>query len=609
MSGAIPLPLCSAALARPGHPAVVHGDRQWTWRALCAQSLRRATWLSDRGLGPDDVIALSGAPSAEFLIAVHAIGALGATALPLPARIAPDERLRLLRTAGASALLSDAPTSLADEELPIWPLTLDHGQEALAERPWPWHERRLLIATSGSTGPARLVALTTAQIALSAFGSAMRLGHHLDDRWLCCLPLHHVGGLSIALRAAFAATTVVLHSAFDAAAVAEALRGQSITALSLVPTLLGRLLDCWEGAPPPPALRLVLVGGGPISPALLSRARAAGWPVVQTWGMTEAASQVATDVPGAPAGPGVGPALPFARVEADGARLVVRGPLVAGGSLRTGDLGSVTPQGRVIVDGRADRMYVCGGENRSLVDLEARLARHPDVREVAAVALQDGLWGQIAGALVTTDGPTLARAPMDAWTNAHLRPHRLGVWRQVATLPRTELGKPCAASIRAALGVQRDQAVFPDRGDEVGGQIGGGEADPVDGGVHHLDPHPVPTVGADDAVVEGHRAPPDAADGHVNRQVLREAQRLQIVRLGVDDRQGHGGRLDQRPEVQSDAVHPGFEGAVAEVERAGEVDDAGCVDVGQIDHEGVLERHSGLHEGVGGSAPAEGTTR
>src|SRR6185437_14424968 len=128
-----------------------------------------------------------------------------------------------------------------------------------------------IMHTSGTTSDPRPVPLTYANWLANALGSAVALGLDRDERWLCPMPLVHVGGLSILLRSAIYATTVVLHGRFDTDTVLEALMSveQRITLVSLVPTMLSRLLDA--GLHEPPTLRWALLGGGPIAPALLER--------------------------------------------------------------------------------------------------------------------------------------------------------------------------------------------------------------------------------------------------------------------------------------------------------------------------------------------------
>ncbi len=128
--------------------------------------------------------------------------------------------------------------------------------------------------TSGTTAAPKPVPLTIGNFLASALGSAVALGLDQDERWLCPMPLTHVGGLSIPIRSAIYGTTAVLHGRFDTGTVLDELMDpeRRITLVSLVPTMLARLLDA--GLQRPPTLRWALLGGGPIAPALLARAQA-----------------------------------------------------------------------------------------------------------------------------------------------------------------------------------------------------------------------------------------------------------------------------------------------------------------------------------------------
>ncbi len=152
-----------------------------------------------------------------------------------------------------------------------------------------------IIHTSGTSGQPKGAVLTYGNFFYSAMASAYRLGHQPNDRWLCVLPLYHVGGLSILMRAVLYGITVDLHQRFDLDAVNAALDTEPITMISLVPTMLYRLLESrthW-----PESLRLILLGGAGASPELIERCRALNLPVATTYGLTEAASQVATALP------------------------------------------------------------------------------------------------------------------------------------------------------------------------------------------------------------------------------------------------------------------------------------------------------------------------
>src|SRR5581483_5645016 len=131
----------------------------------------------------------------------------------------------------------------------------------------------------------------------NAVGSALNLGNTVGDRWLAVLPLYHVGGLSILMRSVIYGVPAIVHESFDAARVNRAIDEDGVTIVSLVSVMLRRLLDERGDQPSPAHLRCVLLGGGPAPRPLLEECAARGIPVVQTYGLTETASQVVTLAP------------------------------------------------------------------------------------------------------------------------------------------------------------------------------------------------------------------------------------------------------------------------------------------------------------------------
>lgn len=385
----LPHPLAAAARARPEHPLLIAPDGAWTARALRDQAAALAAGLAAQGVAPGERVALGGPPSGRWVARLHALGWLGAVAVPLDPRAPPEATREALARAQVGAVWGvDAPAGL--------PALEDHALEPWPERPWPLDEARLVLFSSGSTGRPAPTELRTHQLVFSAFGSALRLGHDPADRWLCCLPLHHIGGLSVLLRTALYGTTAVLHDRFAAEGVAAALDGSEVSLVSLVPAQLERVLDARPARPFPPTLRALLLGGAACPPALLKRCEALEVPLALSWGMTETASQVATRWPGdCSPGPHAGPPLAFAQVgtDPDGV-LTVHGPLTSTGAQRTGDRGSLDAAGRVLVQGRVDRVIVSGGEKIDPAQVEAVLAQHPAIAELRVSARDDARWGQ-----------------------------------------------------------------------------------------------------------------------------------------------------------------------------------------------------------------------
>jgi O-succinylbenzoic acid--CoA ligase len=292
-----------------------------------------------------------------------------------------------------------------------------------------------IVHSSGTSASARPIRLTYGNWLWSALGSATALDLDPRERWLCCLPVAHVGGLSILLRSAIYGTTAIVHERFDTERVLATLsEPEGPTLVSLVPTTLSRLLEA--GLREPPALRWALLGGAEIPPSLLARAAAAGVPVAPTYGMTEACSQILTN--GAP--------LFCTRVSlSPGGEILVSGPTVspdAGPVLHTGDLGRVE-DGLVVPAGRLDDVIISGGENVSPQAVEQVLEAHRDVAEAGVHGRPDAQWGQaVVATVVARPGARLDPDALRAWARERLSPWELPrEIRLTDRLPRTESGK------------------------------------------------------------------------------------------------------------------------------------------------------------------------
>jgi O-succinylbenzoic acid--CoA ligase len=411
-----------AARSRPDHVALRADDGALTYAELDAAATLAAQRLRALGVGPGDRVGIALPALRAFVQTLHGCQRLGAVAVPIDLRLSAAERR--LRTERCAAVVGEPLTGLADEGAP---LALTHDLDATA----------IVVQTSGTTAGPRAVELTYGTWLWSALGSAVALGVDPADRWLCTLPLSHVGGLSILVRSAIYATTVILHERFDADAAADELATRA-TLVSVVPTTLARLLDA--GLRHPPALRAALVGGAPIPPALLARAAAAGVPTVSTYGLTEACSQVTTG----------GPPLFCTRVRISDAReILVAGPTVAPGAvaadgwLHTGDEGALDAEGNLTVTGRAGDTIITGGENVAPTEVEAVLAAHPAVAEAAVHGAPDAQWGQrIVATVVLRARETATEDELRGYCRVRLAGYKVPrVVRFAPELPRTVSGK------------------------------------------------------------------------------------------------------------------------------------------------------------------------
>ncbi|CAA9533355.1 MAG: O-succinylbenzoic acid--CoA ligase [uncultured Solirubrobacteraceae bacterium] len=414
--------LARAARTRPAAIALRAEDGVLRYGELHEAAIAAAQRLSALGVAPGDRVGIALPARRAFAETLHGCLLLGAPAVPVDLRLRPAERRA--RTADCAALVCEPLEGLVD---PTAPISGTHDLDATAS----------VVHTSGTTRGPRPVKLTYGNWLWSALGSAAALGVARDDAWLCTLPLSHVGGLSILVRSAIYATSVVLHERFDAEAAADEVATRA-TLVSVVPTTLARLLDA--GLRHPPRLRAALVGGAPIAAALLQLAAAAGVPAVSTYGLTEACSQVTTG----------GPALFCTRVRIGPAReILVAGPTVAPGALdddgwlHTGDEGAIDGAGNLVVTGRAGDTIITGGENVAPAEVEAVLESHPAVAEAAVHGAPDPEWGErVVATVVLRAGQTATEEELRSYCRVRLAGYMMPrVYRFSPQLPRTVSGK------------------------------------------------------------------------------------------------------------------------------------------------------------------------
>lgn len=455
----------SGARLCPTAPALRTGEAGFSYAELASLARQGGAFLHAAGLRAGDIAAIDGTAS-ELAMAAVACAAADIALLPLDP-LSAETRWPALQAFGGATIkrigaLPGAATAVTT--LPADTAQAPAPGEAADEAT---NDLALVIATSGSEGAPKAVMLTHANLDAAAAASNERLPLRAGDIWLDCLPLHHIGGMSILYRCLRAGATVLLHEGFDAAAVWNDLHQHPVTHLSLVPAMLARLLDAAGDAPPPASLRYVLVGGAALSATLFRRAHAAGWRICPTWGMSECAAQAATlPDPGDWQEGQVGTLLPGfeMRIDAD-RRIHLRGPQVMAGYLNperrpglglndgwliTADLGRLGADGQLTILGRADDIFVSGGVNVHPLEVESRLAACPGVADVAVTALADPVWGDALVALIV--GSADAAAVRD-WSRQHLasaqRPRRIV---RVERLPRNAMGKIERAALRAMAG-------------------------------------------------------------------------------------------------------------------------------------------------------------
>ena len=491
-AGTTPDWLRTQARALPQRLALIAGDARWTFAELDRRADGTARRLASLGTRDGARVALLLRNRAPYVVLAHALARLGAVMVPLNARLAPAELAWQLADASPDVLVSDDELTRRGIEASR---SLEHlvhvasggtavpDLDAVPEADAPLRDNIDLAAvqgivyTSATSGRPKGALLTFGNHWWSAIGSALRLGLQDDDRWLAPLALSHVGGLAIVWRSAIYGITMVLQDGFDPTAVNREIDDGGVTIVSVVAAMLERILEARGGRVFPPSLRCVLLGGGPAPADLLAACRRLNVPVAGTYGLTEAASQVATAGPEESArtpGSAGHPLLPTqVRIDVDGrgaaahevGEILVAGPTVMSGYagrpeetaralregwLHTGDLGYLDAEGRLYVVDRRDDLIVTGGENVYPAEVEGVLREHPAVADAAVIAVPDPAWGQAVGAaVVLRPAASVSLEELQVFCEGRLagykRPRR--VWF-VSALPRSAGGKLLRRELR-----------------------------------------------------------------------------------------------------------------------------------------------------------------
>mgnify|MGYP001159106022 CR=1 FL=1 len=490
---ALPGWLEQRAFLTPEKPALIGASGEvLTWAGLHAAASAGARLLRAAGLAPGDRVAILAGNGLPFCIAVHALAEARLTAVPVNTRLAGPEVAFQLKAAGVAAVLADAAResqarALSDrvfslEELASLSTLPGAGKGTPKE---PERTRRVLLDdpqgilfTSGTTGSPKGAVLTFGNHWWSAIGSALRLGLRPDDRWLLCLPLFHVGGLSILMRGVICGIPAVVHERFDPEQANRAIDREGVTIVSAVSQMLERMLDARRDAPFPPSLRCVLTGGGPVPAPLLERCARLGVPVVQTYGLTETASQAATLAPeealvklGSAGKPLFCTEIKVDAPKGEVGEIWVRGPNVSPGYatptgidrrdgdwLRTGDLGRLDEDGYLYVAARREDLIISGGENVYPAEVESVLKAHPGVLDAGVVGRDDPRWGQVPVAFVVArPGRTVKPEELAAFCRERLAKYKVPVaFVAAGELPKNASGKLLRRVLRDAAAGEKE---------------------------------------------------------------------------------------------------------------------------------------------------------
>ncbi|GAA1777053.1 long-chain fatty acid--CoA ligase [Luedemannella helvata] len=447
--------------------ALREADREVSYAELAARVDRLAAGLAELGVRAGDRVAYLGPNAIATFEALFAAGRLGAVFVPLNTRLAPPEIFAQLADCTPAVLIHAPELRPPDDGRAM--LTVEEFS-ALADTPGDppdedvdLAQAAVILYTSGTTGRPKGVVLTHNNLTFNTINQLAHVDVLSTDVVLCTAPLFHAAGLGqVSLPTLFKGGTVVVAPRFDPGWLLEAVAEQRIRAFSAVPTMLQMLCEHpdWPAADLS-SLRYVIYGGSPVVEWVARAWHARGVPILQGYGMTEAApGALLAPLSGAadkPTSPGVPHFFTDIEIGQDG-QLLVRGPNLSPGYwrrpretaeafhrgwFRSGDLVRLDDDGWATVLGRMTDMYISGGENVYPAEVEAALAELPGVAACAVVGVPHARWGEVGFALVVPrPDADLDEAAISEHLVARMARYKVPRYiRFVEDLPRTASGK------------------------------------------------------------------------------------------------------------------------------------------------------------------------
>lgn len=447
-----------------------------------AMAERIAAWFPDRR----SRIGLWGANSLDYLAALFAVLRSGHVAVPLSTRATTRELLDIAQRASLNGMLvsRDYPQSYRSMlvSIPTYSLTTRVEEESEARervriKELSEKEVAVLLHSSGSTGQAKIIPLTLRSLLDHAKAMCAHLKVTWHDSWVVCLPFDHIGGLAIPLRCLVSGCSLMISQTADPDELNRLVDEGEATLVSVVPTVLERMINIRSGQPFPKTLRAIIVGGGPVPERLLERCPQA----YATYGLTEAGSTVTCARPGCNAAERAtaGPSLPGTTVRivdekgkelprGTSGEIIVRGPGMAltyigdaataaktfrSGWVFTGDNGRLDEQGFLHVEGRRQDLVITGGENVSPVEIQNILLKHPRITTAIVIPIESKEWGQSPAALIVlSPGRPLQKVHIYQYLEDKLARYKFPKTVVFAeTVPTLSNGKPDLKAIRKLL--------------------------------------------------------------------------------------------------------------------------------------------------------------
>lgn len=439
-----------------------------------------AAWYLELGIKPSDRVAILSQNSVEYVISIYALWRINSIPIPLNIRLTQEELKQVIDLAGCKLILKSAEYSEFLKERPSFPLKIKFEEKNVSYKNLTdKNDTALIIFTSGSSGEPKGVELTNGNLYASYLSISNEYSFSPSDKFLATLPFYHIGGFSIITRTLLSGGTLIIPKSLKHTSISKSLKNYDPSVISLVPTMLKRLVE--NEAYPNKNLRLAFIGGGPSDNELVLRAFELGWPFVKVYGSTETCSMI-SGVNGKklrekPASGGKAfvnveirifdQSLNVQAIEKIG-EIGVKSESIAKGYLNnkdlwnqkikdgfylTNDFGYMDREGYLFVVSRRIDLIISGGENIDPAEVEKHLLSNPAVEEAIVFPIENNEWGQIpAAVLVLKKGVELNKEELISKLKNHLASYK--VPQKVFfinELPRNEIGKIDLTKIRAQI--------------------------------------------------------------------------------------------------------------------------------------------------------------
>lgn len=428
----------------PDRTALIFNHQSWTFEEMFNMAKKAAGPINNVLPKDNERAAILMNNTPETVWVIHGLQQIGLETVLLNCRLTANELLFQINDSDSGLIIYDTYNSETVHELKeslpdkrivaVEELMKGVASEITVKKEFALDEVCSIMYTSGTTGKPKGVLQTYGNHWWSATGSALNMGLHENDSWLCTVPIYHISGLSILMRSIIYGIPVILMEKFDEESVNRLLSSGQVTIMSAVTSMLNRMLAEQGERQYHPAFRCLLAGGGPVPKPILESCKERGVPVFQTYGMTETSSQIVTLSPEdslRKLGSAGKPLFPSQlKIMMDGkeanpldeGEIFVKGPNVTPGYLNredanlssfadgwfsTGDLGYMDEEGFVYILDRRSDLIISGGENIYPAEIEEVLLSHDSVGDAGVTGIPDQKWGHVPyGFVVTEEGVT-----------------------------------------------------------------------------------------------------------------------------------------------------------------------------------------------------------